>query len=93
MRTAVRSAARRWCCGEKRQLVVNVVDNGGRINGVAVQAEFGAKEICHRCAGKGDGVVEFVLEAARMSGSFATDEREVDSEVTRGMSTEPAAIL
>ncbi len=49
-------------CGEKRQLVVNVVDaNGSRINGVAVQAEFGAKIYVTGAQGKGDGVVEFVL--------------------------------
>ena len=82
-------------CGEKRQLVVNVVDaNGSRINGVAVQAEFGAKEIYVTGAqGKGDGVVEFVLGRGQDVRVIRdADGREVDSEVARGMSTEPAAI-
>ncbi len=82
-------------CGEKRQLVVNVVDaNGSRINGVAVQAEFGAKEIYVTGAqGKGDGVVEFVLGRGQDVRVIRdADGREVTSEVARGMSTEPAAI-
>jgi uncharacterized protein YraI len=82
-------------CGEKRQLVVNVVDaNGSRINGVAVQAQYGAKEIFVTGAqGKGDGVVEFVLGRGQDVRVIRdSDGREVTSEMATGLSTEPAAI-
>ncbi len=82
-------------CGEKRQLVVNVVDaNGVRINGVQVQAEFGAKEIFATGAqGKGDGVVEFILgEGQDVRVIRDVDGRDVTSEVARGMVTKPAGI-
>lgn len=82
-------------CGEKRELHVNVVDiNGVRINGVAVQAEFGAREIyVTGNQGKGEGRVEFVLgEGQDVRVIRDADGREVDSEVARGMSTRPAAI-
>lgn len=50
-------------CGHARQLVVTVLGAAGnRLNGVAVQAHFGAQEIIVTGAqGKGDGVAEFVL--------------------------------
>jgi uncharacterized protein YraI len=50
-------------CGQGRQLVVTVLDAAGnRLNGVAVQAQYGAREIIVTGAqGKGDGVAEFVL--------------------------------
>lgn len=82
-------------CGEKRELHVNVEDiNGAPMNGVAVQAEFGAREIFVTGAqGKGDGKVEFVLgEGQDVRVIRDTDGREVDSEVARGLSTRPAAI-
>jgi hypothetical protein len=82
-------------CGEKRELHVNVVDiNGVRINGVAVQAEFGAREIyVTGSQGKGDGKSEFVLgEGQDVRVIRDADGREVTSEVARGMSTRPAAI-
>ena len=82
-------------CGEKRELHVNVVDaNGVPLNGVAVQAEYGAREIfVTGSQGKGDGKVEFVLGRGQDVRVIRdVDGREVTSEVARGMSTEPAAI-
>jgi len=82
-------------CGEKRQLVVNVVDaNGSRINGVAVQAQYGVKEIfVTGSQGKGDGVVEYVLGRGQDVRVIRdVDGREVTSEMATGLSTEPAAI-
>ncbi len=82
-------------CGEKRQLVVNVIDaNGQRLNGVAVQAEFGAKEIfVTGSQGKGDGVVEFILgEGQDVRVIRDVDGSDVSSEVARGMVTKPAGI-
>lgn len=50
-------------CGQGRQLTVTVLNAAGtRMNGVAVQAHYGAREIVVTGAqGKGDGVAEFVL--------------------------------
>ncbi|OUC05377.1 hypothetical protein RY27_27660, partial [Litorilinea aerophila] len=82
-------------CGEKRQLVVNVIDaNGNRLNGVAVQVLYGAQEIYVTGAqGKGDGVVEFVLGAGQDVRVIRdVDGREVSSEVARGLTTRPAEI-
>jgi uncharacterized protein YraI len=82
-------------CGEKRQLVVNVVDaNGNRINGVAVQEVFGAQDIeVTGAQGKGDGVVEFILGRGQDVHVIRdSDGREVTSEVASGMVTEPAGI-
>ncbi len=82
-------------CGEKRELHVNVVDiNGVRLNGVAVQAEYGAREIfVTGSQGKGDGKAEFVLGRGQDVRVIRdVDGREVTSEVARGMSTETAAI-
>lgn len=82
-------------CGEKRQLVVRVVDpNGSPINGVAIQEEFGAKEIQVTGAqGKGDGIAEFILGRGQdVRVVRDTDGREVTSDVARGMVTEPAGI-
>jgi uncharacterized protein YraI len=82
-------------CGEKRELRVHVLDAGGNpLNGVAVQAEYGAKEIFVTGAqGKGDGVVEFILGRGQdVKVIRDTDGRDVTSDVARGMSTEPAAI-
>ena len=77
-------------CGEKRQLIVNVVDaNGSRINGVAVQEEFGAKGIeVTGAQGKGDGIAEFILGSGQdVRVVRDSDGREVTSEVARGMTT------
>ena len=82
-------------CGEKRQLVVNVIDaNGSRVNGVAVQVEFGAKEIFVTGAqGKGDGLVEFVLGGGQDVRVIRdNDGRDVTSEVARGLTTQTPAI-
>lgn len=82
-------------CGQGRQLVVNVLDaNGNRLNGVAVQAQYGAREIyVTGSQGKGDGVAEFVLG----SGQEVKVMRDVDgtpatSDVATGLSTNPANI-
>jgi hypothetical protein len=82
-------------CGLKRELVVNVLDaNGNRLNGIAVQAQYGAKEIFVTGAqGKGDGVVEFVLGKGQdVKVIRDADGREAVSEMAAGLSTEPAAI-
>ena len=77
-------------CGEKRQLVVSVLDaNGSLINGVAVQEEFGAKEIQVTGAqGKGDGTAEFILGRGQdVKVVRDADGRDVTSDVARGMVT------
>lgn len=82
-------------CGEKRQLVVVVVDaQGNRLNGVAVQAEYGAREIfVTGSQGKGDGTVEFVLGGGQdVKVIRDSDGRAVTSEMATGLSTDPAAI-
>lgn len=82
-------------CGEKRQLVVNVLDaNGSRINGVAVQAEYGAREIIVTGSqGRGDGVAEFVLGGGQdVKVIRDSDGRPVSSEMATGLSTNPAGI-
>jgi hypothetical protein len=82
-------------CGEKRQLVVNVLDaNGSRINGVAVQAEYGAREIIVTGSqGRGDGVAEFVLGGGQdVKVIRDNDGRAVTSEMATGLSTNPAGI-
>lgn len=82
-------------CGEKRELHVNVVDiNGARINGVAVQAEYGAREIyVTGSQGKGDGKSEFVLGSGQGVRVIRdADGREVTSQVADGLSTRPPDI-
>lgn len=82
-------------CGQGRNLMVNVLDEqGNRINGVAVQAEYGAKEIHVTGAqGKGDGVVEFVLGSGQdIKVIRDADGTPVNSEVARGLSTDPRGI-
>lgn len=79
-------------CGEKRQLVAIVLDAAGnRLNGVAVQAIYGAQEVfVSGDQGKGDGIAEFVLgggqalKVIRDAGG-----REVTSEEVYGMTTKP----
>lgn len=82
-------------CGEKRQLEVIVVDpNGVRINGVAVQAQYGAREIfVTGSQGKGDGAVEFVLGSGQdVTVIRDVDGRPVTSEMATGLVTRPDAI-
>ncbi|MFN8444963.1 MAG: SH3 domain-containing protein [Caldilineaceae bacterium] len=82
-------------CGEKRQLVVTVVDpNGVRINGVAVQVQYGAKEIfVTGSQGKGDGNAEFVLGSGQDVAVLRdADGREASSEVATGLVTRPDVI-
>lgn len=77
-------------CGLKRELHVNVVDaNGAILNGVAVQAIYGAQEIYVTGAqGKGDGQVEFVLGRGQgVKVVRDNDGREVTSDVADGLST------
>ncbi len=82
-------------CGEKRQLVVVVVDqNGVRLNGVAVQEEYGAREILVTGSqGRGDGAVEYILGSGQdVSVIRDVDGRGVTSEIARGMVTRPDVI-
>ena len=77
-------------CGEKRELHVYVVDaNGNKLNGVAVQAIYGAQEIfVTGDQGKGEGKVEFVLGAGQGVRVIRdADGREVTSESAEGMTT------
>ena len=77
-------------CGEKHELIVNVLDaNGGRLNNVVVQSDFNAAEsFVTGAQGKGDGVVEFVLWSGQdVKIVRDADGREVTSEVARGMTT------
>lgn len=77
-------------CGEKRELRVIVLDaNGGLLNGVAVQAIYGAQEIfVTGNQGKGEGQVEFVLGAGQgVKVIRDVDGREVSSDVVDGMTT------
>jgi uncharacterized protein YraI len=77
-------------CGEKRELVVIVLDaNGNRLNGVAVQAIYGAQEIyVTGDQGKGEGEVEFVLgEGQGVKVIRDVGGREVTSDVVDGMTT------
>ncbi len=82
-------------CGEGRELHVNVLDaNGSRINGVAVQVQYGAREtIVTGSQGKGDGVSEFVLGGGQdVKVVRDTDGSPVTSEVATGLSTNPNGI-
>ncbi len=82
-------------CGAKRELHVVTLDaNGGRMNGVAVQALLGAKEIIVTGAqGKGDGQAEFVLGGGQdLKIVRDTDGREVTSDVAYGLTTDPRGI-
>jgi len=82
-------------CGYGRQLGVNVLDeNGHRINGVAVQVQYGAKEIeVTGAQGKGDGVAEFVLGGGQDVKVIRDNNgRTVTSDVATGLSTNPSGI-
>ncbi len=79
-------------CGERRELNVIVLDAAGnRLNGVAVQVMYGAKEIyVTGSQGKGDGQVEFVLGAGQ--GVYVlrdADGREASSDRVEGLVTDP----
>ena len=82
-------------CGEGRELHVNVLDaNGSRINGVAVQVQYGAREtIVTGSQGKGDGVSEFVLGGGQdVKVVRDKDGSPVTSDVATGLSTDPNSI-
>lgn len=82
-------------CGEKRQLQVHVLDAAGNpINGVAVQAVYGAQEIeVTGAQGKGDGLAEFILgDGQDVKVIKDVDGREVSSDVATNLSTKPYAI-
>ncbi len=82
-------------CGLGRELIVNVLDaNGQRLNGVAVQVIYGAREIyVTGSQGKGDGVAEFVLGKGQdVQVIRDTDGRAVTSDIVRGLSTDPHEI-
>jgi hypothetical protein len=82
-------------CGEGRELHVNVLDaKGSRINGVAVQVQYGAREtIVTGSQGKGDGVSEFVLGGGQdVKVVRDTDGSPVTSDVATRLSTNPNGI-
>jgi hypothetical protein len=82
-------------CGNDRRLVVNVLDrNGSRLNGVAVQVQYGAREIeVTGAQGKGDGVAEFVLGGGQdVEVIRDTDGSPVSSDMATGLSTNPPGI-
>jgi hypothetical protein len=82
-------------CGEARQLHVDVLDaNGNRLNGVAVQVQYGAREIeVTGAQGKGDGVAEFVLGGGQdVRVVRDTDGSPTTSDMATGLSTNPANI-
>jgi hypothetical protein len=82
-------------CGDRRNLFVHVFDeNGRRLNGVAVQAQYGAREIIVTGSqGEGDGVAEFVLGSGQEV-KVIRDEtgQPVASEAATGLSTNPQNI-
>jgi hypothetical protein len=82
-------------CGDGRELVVTVLDAGGnRINGVAVQVQYGAREIeVTGAQGKGDGVAEFVLGGGQdVKVIRNTDGSPVTSDIATRLSTNPNGI-
>ncbi len=80
-------------CGEKRQLVVEVIDaNGAPINGVVIRAQLGAKE-AQITGDKGPGRTEFVLGGGQeVKVEKDAGGREATSDVAYGMTTHPAEI-
>lgn len=82
-------------CGDDRQLVVTVLDrNGARMNGVAVQVQYGAREIeVTGSQGKGAGNAEFVLGGGQDVKVIRDNTgAAVTSEMATGLSTNPAGI-
>ena len=82
-------------CGERRELHVYVRDAAGSpLNGIAVQALLGAKEILVTGSqGKGDGKVEFVLGGGQyVTVARDNDGREATAETAYGLTTDPREI-
>ena len=82
-------------CGLERKLMVNVLDaNGNRLNGVAVQVQYGARETyITGSQGKGDGVAEFVLGGGQDVKVIRNgDGSPANSDVATGLSTNPQNI-
>jgi uncharacterized protein YraI len=82
-------------CGEKRQLVVRVLDaNDVALNGVAVQALYGAQEtFVTGSQGKGDGTVEFILgEGQDVKVIRDSNGADVSSDIAAGLTTRPDSI-
>lgn len=82
-------------CGYGRALRVHVLDaNGNRLNGVPVQAQYGAKEtIVTGAQGKGDGVAEFVLGGGQEVKILRNaDGSAASSQTATGLSTDPRNI-
>lgn len=82
-------------CGYRRELVVNVLDaNGNRVNGVAVQVQYGAKEtVVTGAQGRGDGVATFVLGGGQdVKVIRDASGRALTSDVATGLSTNPQNI-
>ena len=82
-------------CGYRRELVVNVLDvNGNRVNGVAVQVQYGAKEtVVTGAQGRGDGVATFVLGGGQdVKVIRDASGRAVTSDLATGLSTNPQNI-
>lgn len=82
-------------CGDDRQLVVTVLDrNGARMNGVAVQVQYGAREIeVTGSQGKGAGNAEFVLGGGQDVKVIRDNTgAAVTSDMATGLSTNPAGI-
>lgn len=82
-------------CGNDRRLVVTVLDrNGARMNGVAVQVQYGAREIeVTGAQGKGDGQAEFVLGGGQDVKVIRNNTgAPVTSDMATGLSTNPANI-
>jgi hypothetical protein len=82
-------------CGDDRQLIVTVLDrNGSRMNGVAVQVEYGAREIeVTGSQGKGAGNAEFVLGGGQDVKVIRDNTgAAVTSDLATGLSTNPANI-
>lgn len=82
-------------CGYRRELIVNVLDaNGNRVNGVAVQVQYGAKEtVVTGAQGRGDGVATFVLGGGQdVKVMRDASGRAVTSDVAAGLSTNPQNI-
>ena len=82
-------------CGHGRALTVNVVDASGvRLNGVPVQAVYGAKEVIVTGAqGRGDGVAEFVLgDGQAVTVLRNPDGSTAESETIYNLSTDPRKI-
>ncbi|MEM7130338.1 MAG: SH3 domain-containing protein [Chloroflexota bacterium] len=82
-------------CGEKRQLHVYVLDTGGApVNGVAIQEQYGAKQILVTGSqGKGDGKVEIVLGGGQDVKVLRDNQgNSVTSDLASGLVTVPGDI-